>query len=69
MRMDRSAFALPLLAGLSGYRSRAPRQPDRLMTQGQRRQVAGGCATAAAVASVIFTFMRTVRLSFAPRIA
>ncbi len=39
------------------------------MTQGQRRQAAGGCATAAAVASVIFTFMRTVRLLFAPRIA
>ncbi len=39
------------------------------MTQGQRRHAAGGCATASAVESVIFTFMRTVRLSFAPRIA
>ncbi|ABJ89948.1 hypothetical protein XOO4821 [Xanthomonas oryzae pv. oryzae KACC 10331] len=41
----------------------------RHMTLGQHRQMSGRCATSSAVASVIFTFMRTVRLSFAPRIA
>ncbi|WP_260305902.1 hypothetical protein [Xanthomonas sp. 3075] len=69
MRMDRSASALPLLPGLSGYSSRASLQPGRFVTQGQRRHAAGRCATASVVASVIFTFMRTVRLLFAPRIA
>lgn len=69
MRMDRTASALCLPAGLSGYGNHAPRQPDRFMTQGQRRHAAGRCATASAVASVIFTFMRSVRLSSAPRIA
>ncbi|WP_429001480.1 hypothetical protein [Xanthomonas arboricola] len=67
--MDRPASALSLLAGLSGHGSRAALQPDRLVTQRQRRHAAGRCATASTVASVIFTFMRTVRLSFAPRIA
>ncbi|WP_429001616.1 hypothetical protein [Xanthomonas arboricola] len=67
--MDRSASALTLPTGLSGHGSRAARQPDRVMTQRRRRHAAGRCATASAVASVIFTFMRTVRLSFAPRIA
>nr|WP_184649855.1 hypothetical protein [Xanthomonas euroxanthea] len=69
MRMDRSACALPLPAGLFGHGSGAPLQADRVPTQRQRRHAAGRCATASAVASVIFTFMRTVRSSSAPRIA
>ncbi|WP_429001332.1 hypothetical protein [Xanthomonas arboricola] len=67
--MVRSASALLLPAGLSGHGSCATSQPDRVVTQGQRRHAAGRCATASVVASVIFTFMRTVRLSSAPRIA
>ncbi|KFA28928.1 hypothetical protein [Xanthomonas vasicola] len=67
--MQRPTFALSLLANASARSGNASLQRCRHMTLGQRRQMAGRCATASAVACVIFTFMRTVRLSFAPRIA
>ncbi|CAD0334978.1 hypothetical protein CFBP7900_21650 [Xanthomonas hortorum pv. carotae] len=41
----------------------------RFITQGQGRQYAGRCTAASVAGSIVFTFMRTVRLSFAPRIA
>ncbi|MBV6777658.1 hypothetical protein [Xanthomonas euvesicatoria] len=68
MRM-RPTVALSSLAIASARGSEPVQQFGRRMTLEQRRQVAGRCATVSAVASVIFTFMRTVRLSSAPRIA
>ncbi|WP_439333517.1 hypothetical protein [Xanthomonas hortorum] len=67
--MNRSASTLHLPAGMSGRGSAASRQPVRYIMQEQRRPYAGRCATTSVVASIAFTFMRTVRLSFAPRIA
>lgn len=69
MRMQRPTVAVPLPATASARGGNVSLQWGRNMTLEQRRQVAGRYATASAVASVIFTFMRTVRLSFAPRIA
>ncbi|KHS06288.1 hypothetical protein RM61_16875 [Xanthomonas phaseoli pv. phaseoli] len=67
--MQRPTVALSSLAIASARGSESLQQCGRGMTLGQRRQMAGRCATASAVASVIFTFMCTVRLSSAPRIA
>ncbi|ASK94444.1 hypothetical protein KWH04_14085 [Xanthomonas campestris pv. trichodesmae] len=67
--MQRPAVALSSLVIASARGSEAVQQFGRRMTLEQRRQMAGRCATASAVAFVTFTFMRTVRLSFAPRIA
>ncbi|WAT13551.1 hypothetical protein [Xanthomonas fragariae] len=67
--MERSAVAISLLAGSSGRGSRKSIQRNRSATREQRRHSADRCATVSVVASVIFTFMRAVRLSFAPRIA
>ncbi|WP_165786148.1 hypothetical protein [Xanthomonas prunicola] len=67
--MQRPTVALSLHVDASARNGNAALQWCRDMTLEQHRQIAGRCATAAAVASVIFTFMRTVRLSFAPRIA
>ncbi|KUF37589.1 hypothetical protein [Xanthomonas phaseoli] len=61
------ALASPAIASARGSESVQPF--GRRMTPEQRRHMAGRCATASAVASVIFTFMRTVRFSSAPRIA
>ncbi|QEO97272.1 putative secreted protein [Xanthomonas oryzae pv. oryzicola] len=69
MRMQRPTVALSLPAIASARGGNASVQFRRHMTLGQHRRMSGRCATASAVASVIFTFMRTVRLSFAPRIA
>ncbi|MEF9418052.1 hypothetical protein [Xanthomonas citri] len=66
--MQRPTVALSSLA-IASARGSEPVQQFGRMTLEQRRQVAGRCATVSAVASVIFTFMRTVRLSSAPRIA
>ncbi|MFC7521989.1 hypothetical protein ACFQS6_22355 [Xanthomonas populi] len=60
---------LPLSACMSGRCSTASLESHRDMTQEQCRLYAGRCATTSVVASIAFTFMRTVRLSFAPRIA
>ncbi|WP_244171069.1 hypothetical protein [Xanthomonas populi] len=54
---------------MSGRCSTASLESHRDMTQEQCRLYAGRCATTSVVASIAFTFMRTVRLSFAPRIA
>ncbi|UXA68977.1 hypothetical protein M0D46_18370 [Xanthomonas prunicola] len=67
--MQRPTVALSLHADASARSGNASLQWYRDMTLEQHRPISGRCATAAAVASVIFTFMRTVRLSFAPRIA
>nr|WP_169749482.1 hypothetical protein [Xanthomonas pisi] len=57
------------VAGLSWRSGRRLQRPGRSTTQEQRRQHAGRCTAASVAASIVFTFMRTVRLSFAPRIA
>ncbi|KQQ75889.1 hypothetical protein ASF73_07505 [Xanthomonas sp. Leaf131] len=69
MRMDRSASSSQLFAGLFGRGGGASGQRDRCMSQARRRHRAGRRVTASVVASIVFTFMCTVRLSFAPRIA
>ncbi|WP_259149274.1 hypothetical protein [Xanthomonas sp. 3793] len=69
MRMQGSLAVTKPVAGLSWRRGRCLQRPERLTTQEQRRQQAGRCTAASVAASIVFTFMRTVRLSFAPRTA
>ncbi|MCC4634808.1 hypothetical protein [Xanthomonas dyei] len=67
--MQRSLAALKPVAGSSWRGSNRLQRSGRFIAQGQRRQYAGRCTAASVAASIVFTFMRTVRLSFAPRIA
>ncbi|WP_193589294.1 hypothetical protein [Xanthomonas arboricola] len=67
--MQRAFAALKPAAGLSWRGGNYLQRSGRFITQGQRRQYAGRCTAASVAASIVFTFMRTVRLSLAPRIA
>ncbi|ETC88042.1 hypothetical protein ABQZ69_18575 [Xanthomonas sp. WHRI 8391] len=69
MRMQRALAALRPVAGLSWRSGNRLQRSGRFITQGQGRQYAGRCTAASVAGSIVFTFMRTVRLSFAPRIA
>ncbi|WP_193552446.1 MULTISPECIES: hypothetical protein [Xanthomonas] len=67
--MQRAFAALKPVAGLSWRGGNRVQRSGRFITQRQRRQYAGRCTAASVAASIVFTFMRTVRLSLAPRIA
>ncbi|WP_065469871.1 hypothetical protein [Xanthomonas bromi] len=67
--MQRSLAALKPVAGLPRRGGNRLQRFGRFISQGQRRHHAGCCTAASVAGSIVFTFMRTVRLSFAPRIA
>ncbi|MDG4485146.1 hypothetical protein G8D20_20820 [Xanthomonas vesicatoria] len=69
MRMQRALAALSPVAGLSRHSGNCLQRLGRFITQGQHRHHAGRCTATSVAGSIVFTFMRTVRLSFAPRIA
>jgi len=69
MRMQRSPVALLLRAIASARGGNALRQLDRRTMLEQCWHMSDRCASASAVRSLIFTFMRTLRLLFATRIA
>ncbi|MEA9565947.1 hypothetical protein [Xanthomonas sp. WHRI 8932A] len=69
MRMQRAFAAVKPAAGLSWRSGNYVQRSGCFITHGQRRQYAGRCTAASVAASIVFTFMRTVRLSLAPRIA
>ncbi|MBB3804964.1 hypothetical protein FHR51_001098 [Xanthomonas arboricola] len=69
MRLQHATSASKVPAGVFRQSGAIVQQRGRRRTLAQRRQLAGRCAIDSMVASTVFTFMRTVRLSFAPRIA
>nr|WVJ86009.1 hypothetical protein VDP59_010385 [Xanthomonas campestris pv. campestris] len=69
MRMQRSLAALKPIAGLSWRSCPGLQRSGRFITQEQCRHYAGRRTAASVAGSIVFTFMRTVRLSSAPRIA